>query len=211
MRAPPVAVVESATRVTNAEGLELDAAISPDGKLVAYVAGPINRTRVFVRQLSGGTARPLFDEEHGAQRTPRWSPDGQQLSFLVGQTLFTAPALGGPARPLLDASGYEYASPALSPDGSTIAFAKQNGIYLRGASGGVVTKLAIGGLGSVSTTLSMWRAPSAASRAFIVSEAVCHMFRQTTSVMTRVSRRTRAHGEARKPWIGSEGARNQTW
>jgi Tol biopolymer transport system component len=141
LRASPAAVVQSSTRVTNAEGLELDAAISPDGKLVAYVAGPINRTRVFVRQLSGGTARPLFDEERGAQRTPRWSRDGQQLSFLVGQTLFTAPALGGPARPLIDASGYEYASPALSPDGSTIAFGKQDGIYLRAAVGGAATKL----------------------------------------------------------------------
>src|SRR5215213_5314565 len=141
LRATPIAIVESATRVTNAEGLELDAAISPDGKLVAYVAGPINRTRVFVRQLSGGTARPPFDEGRGARRTPRWTPDGQQLTFVVGQTLFIAPALGGLARPLLDASGYEYASPALSPDGSTIAFAKQDGIYLRHAAGGAVTKL----------------------------------------------------------------------
>lgn len=140
-RTPSAAAVESATQVTNSAGLELDAAISPDGKLVAYVAGPINRSRVFVRQLSGGIARPLVETDNGSQRTPRWSPDGQQITFLVGQTLLVAPALGGPARVLIDASGYDYASPTLSPDGSTIAFAKQDGIYLRGAAGGPVTRL----------------------------------------------------------------------
>jgi Tol biopolymer transport system component/tRNA A-37 threonylcarbamoyl transferase component Bud32 len=140
-RAPAPLVVESTTQVTNASGLELDAAISPDGRLVAYAAGPIMRTRVFVRQLSGGAARMLVDGDEGAQRTPRWSPDGQQITYLVGQSLFTVPALGGTPRPLIDASGYEYASPALSPDGRTIAFGRQDGIYLRPALGGDATRL----------------------------------------------------------------------
>jgi Tol biopolymer transport system component len=141
-RVPEPAVVESTTQVTNSTGLELDAAISPDGRLVAYAAGPITRTRVFVRQLSGGVARPLVESTDGAQRTPRWSPDGQQVTYLVGQVLFSAPAFGGTARPLIDASGYEYASPALSPDGATVAFARQDGIYLRPISGGEPSKLA---------------------------------------------------------------------
>ena len=83
-----------------------------------------------------------FDSSvEGAQRTPRWSPDGQQITYLVGQSLFTVPALGGTPRPLIDASGYEYASPALSPDGRTIAFGRQDGIYLRPALGGDATRL----------------------------------------------------------------------
>ncbi|MFL5619283.1 MAG: protein kinase domain-containing protein [Gemmatimonadaceae bacterium] len=140
-RPPTPLVVESTTQVTNSTGLELDAAISPDGRLVAYAAGPIAHTRVFVRQLSGGVARALAESGGGAQRTPRWSPDGQQITFLVGQVLFAAPAFGGTARPLIDASGYEYASPTLSPDGATIAFAKQDGIYLRPTVGGEPVKL----------------------------------------------------------------------
>jgi Tol biopolymer transport system component/serine/threonine protein kinase len=140
-REPPSSIVTSTTQVTNSAGLELDAAISPDGKLIAYVTGPIARTRVFVRQVNGGTARPLVDSAGAPQRTPRWSPDGQQVTFLAGQTLYSAPALGGAARPLFDAGGYEYASPTLSPDGSTIAFARQDGIYLRAVSGGEPSKL----------------------------------------------------------------------
>ena len=140
-RAPARLVVESTTQVTNASGLELDAAISPDGRLVAYSAGPIMRTRVFVRQLSGGAARMVADRGEGAQRTPRWSADGQQITYIVGQSLFAVPALGGTPRLMIDASGYEYASPALSPDGRTIAFARQDGIYLRASEGGAATRL----------------------------------------------------------------------
>jgi Tol biopolymer transport system component len=141
VREPAHIVVASTVQLTNAAGLELDAAISPDGKLLAYVAGPIDRTRVFVRQISGGTPRPLVESGEESQRTPRWSPDGQQITFIAGQTLFSAPALGGAARPLIDVPGYEYASPALSPDGATIAFAKQDGIYLRAVGGGTASRL----------------------------------------------------------------------
>ena len=135
-RVPAPLLVTSTLQVTNSPGLELDAAISPDGKLVAYGAGPIGRTRIFVRQIGGGAARALVDSAPLPQRTPRWSANGTQITFVVGQALYVVPAFGGTARQLMNASGYEYASPALSPDGSTIAFARQDGIYLRQASGG---------------------------------------------------------------------------
>lgn len=141
-RTPPPYIVASTAQITNAPGLELDATISPDGKLVAYAAGTVGRTRILVRQISGGAARPLSDRAPEPQRTPRWSPDGQQVTFVVGQTLYVAPALGGTARSLMTAGPYEFASPALAPDGATVAFAKQDGIYVQPLSGGAPKKVA---------------------------------------------------------------------
>jgi eukaryotic-like serine/threonine-protein kinase len=139
----PSYVVGSTTQLTNAPGLELDAQVSPDGKLVAYVAGTIGHTRVFVRQIAGGTVRALVDSALEGQRTPRWTPDGQALTFLVGQSLYLAPALGGVPQRLIDAGGYEFASPALSPDGTTIAYADQDAIYVRAIQGGPAAKVAV--------------------------------------------------------------------
>jgi eukaryotic-like serine/threonine-protein kinase len=141
-RPVPIQVVGSTVQITNAPGLELDAAISPDGQLVAYAAGPAGRTRIYVRQVAGGTPRALTDSALAGARTPRWTPDGQTLTFLVGQSLHSVMALGGASRVLMDASGYEFASPALSPDGSTIAFADDSAIYVRGEGGGPTRMLA---------------------------------------------------------------------
>ena len=135
-RVPPPYTVVSTNQVTNTPGLELDPAISPDAKFVAYAAGSIGQTRIFVRQIIGGVPRSLSEDPTGPQRTPRWSTDGQQITFIVGQALYTAPAFGGPARRLADVSGYEFAGPALSPDGSSIAYARYDGVYVRALAGG---------------------------------------------------------------------------
>jgi serine/threonine-protein kinase len=66
----PVLELGARTQVTLAPGLELDAALSPDGNMVAYVAGPPGATRLFVRQLSsGGAAVAVAPELVG--RAPR--------------------------------------------------------------------------------------------------------------------------------------------
>jgi Tol biopolymer transport system component len=128
-------------QITNSAGLELDAAISPDGHFVAFGAGPAGRTRIFIRQIGGGAARPLAEGAPEPQRTPRWSSDGQRISFVVGGTLYSAPAFGGAAHPVFDAGDYEFASPVLGPDGQSVAFARRDGIYLRQASGGEPIRL----------------------------------------------------------------------
>lgn len=142
-RPPPAFVVTSTAQVTNTPGLELDAALSPDGTVLAFSAGPLGRTRVHIRQIGGGAARALTDSGAEPQRIPRWSADGQLLTFISNQSLYAVPALGGVPRLLYDARGYEFASPALSPDGSSVAFAKQDGIYLVSLGGGAAEPVKI--------------------------------------------------------------------
>ncbi|HTR79284.1 MAG TPA: serine/threonine-protein kinase, partial [Gemmatimonadaceae bacterium] len=47
--------------ITLDAGLYLDPALSPDGKMLAYAAGPPTRTHLFVRSVDGARAIPLTD------------------------------------------------------------------------------------------------------------------------------------------------------
>jgi serine/threonine-protein kinase len=96
------------TRVTTEPGLELDPAIAPDGRTIAYAAGPVGRMRVYVRQISGGRVVPLTDDGFAStQRWPQWSADGSRVVFQGGPqrlsgrqstseaAIYLVPALGG--------------------------------------------------------------------------------------------------------------------
>ena len=66
-------------QITLATGLELDPALSPDGKLVAFVTGPLARTRLYVQQVEWRQPVAITPEGQGYARMPHWSPDGQLL------------------------------------------------------------------------------------------------------------------------------------
>ncbi|MEJ2206575.1 MAG: protein kinase [Gemmatimonadota bacterium] len=72
--------------VTNQPGLEFQPALSPDGREVAYVEGPISRPRIVLRSaaalVDGGELR-LSDGLDGYHWFPTWSPDGESLRFAV--------------------------------------------------------------------------------------------------------------------------------
>lgn len=97
-----VLTVSNTRQVTNASGLEVHPAISPDGRMVAYITGPAGKSRLFVRQLSGGRAIALTDSTKPAQ-WPQWKPDGSEILYTSVDDagiphIFTIPALGGSAR-----------------------------------------------------------------------------------------------------------------
>jgi eukaryotic-like serine/threonine-protein kinase len=139
---PPLAV-GTMTHVTREAGLEIDPALSPDGRTLAYVAGAPGKRRVYVRRVDGG--RPIALTEtglDGPQRRPDWSPDGSRIVFQAGQqgygvrpaartgTLYVVPALGGTATRLLPPESEGVAlAPAWSPDGTRVAYTRNDGIY----------------------------------------------------------------------------------
>jgi eukaryotic-like serine/threonine-protein kinase len=94
-----------------------DPELSPDGRMVAYVA---SRESLVVQDISGG--RPVTVVS-GAQalRMPRWSRDGATLFFLgdfpaAPAGVFAVPRLGGVPRRITDAN----LAYALHPDGDRL-------------------------------------------------------------------------------------------
>jgi serine/threonine-protein kinase len=143
-------VVTRTRAVTTEAGLFLDPALSPDGKLLAYAAGPASRMHLFVRSLDGGRAIPLTDSMASRQRWPRWSPDGSRIAFMaIGQGIAVVPALGGPVRIVVpEQRDRPVQSPAWSPDGKRIAYAAGSRIRVRELGSGKDTVLAeMGGPG----------------------------------------------------------------
>jgi Tol biopolymer transport system component/tRNA A-37 threonylcarbamoyl transferase component Bud32 len=114
--APPIAI-GAAIQVTADDGLEIDAALSPDGQLLAYSAGPATSMRIFIRPVAGGRTLTLSEGTGAVEFQPRWSPDGSQILFRTLDGGFVASALGGTTRRV--AAGL-ITSAAWAPDGKTL-------------------------------------------------------------------------------------------
>ena len=128
------------SRITAQPGLELHPALSPDGKLLAFAAGPSGQLRIHVRHLAGGRTIAVTDGTLGDEHWPRWSPDGTRLGFETGDAVYVVPPLGGSAKPLLARSDPE--GPgflAWSPDGARFAYARGNTIEVVATEGGATT------------------------------------------------------------------------
>ena len=112
-------------QVTNAPGVEITPAISPDGKMVAYVSpSSSGKAQIFLRQISGGRAVALTDGLTDAQ-FPRWKPDGSVLIY-VGQdgTNYSIPPLGGsPTAFISNSAPGPFGTCTWSPGGDRIACA----------------------------------------------------------------------------------------
>jgi serine/threonine-protein kinase len=124
-------------RLGVATELELDPAISPDGRMVAYAGGRAGQMRIRVRQLAGGEPVTVAAGISTSQRWPRWSPDGSRLAFQAGGAVHEVPALGGAVRTLVDGTP---AAPAAdfswSPDGARMAYTRAGAIYTAAPQGG---------------------------------------------------------------------------
>jgi len=157
---PATLAIGRLTHVTTDPGLELDPALSPDGRMLAYAAGSPGLTRIYVRELAGGRAVPLTEDTSlVAQRWPQWSPDGSTVVFQAGgevvypssitapkAVVYTATPLSGTARrvPFSTPDGRAF-SASWSPDGKTLVFAGTDGLYSAQPDGAEAPRLLVAG------------------------------------------------------------------
>lgn len=74
---------------------EYAAALSPDGRWLAYQSNESGRPEVYVRDLSGSGGRWQISNSEGEE--PRWSRDGRKLFFRSGGTFFAVEIETSPA------------------------------------------------------------------------------------------------------------------
>ena len=155
MRNTPNLRVEQNRQMTFSPQLELDPALSPDGKSLAYVVRDGSGTDIHVRALDGGEetnlTKDLMTVDH---RWPQWSPDGTQVAFLASPAagpssvpestqhiLYLVKFPGGTPRIITNASmrGFDW-----SPDGTRLVFIRDREICVSssdGANAGSIAKV----------------------------------------------------------------------
>jgi Tol biopolymer transport system component len=81
-------------------------AISPDGRMVAFMVGTRARSQsqLWVRSLDSLDARRLSDDSE-APYLPFWSPDSRTVGYFTASKLKIVPAAGGRAQNLADVTG----------------------------------------------------------------------------------------------------------
>jgi eukaryotic-like serine/threonine-protein kinase len=154
---PPALPESTLRRLTNDPGLTTDAAISPDGRLVAYSSNRADSSHfdLWVQQVDGGgEVRITDDASSPGPSEPSFSPDATQVAFRSerdGGGIYIAPAIGGEAR-LIVPRGHR---PRFSPDGKRIMYwtgplpndvrgSSDDKVWVRLIAGGEATQIGAG-------------------------------------------------------------------
>ena len=110
-------------RLSDEVGINESPAISPDGKMVAFVAAVNGKSHVWIRLLTGGAPLQVTRDDSDHQH-PRWAPDSSALIYYTPPessgaegALWEVSALGGLPRPITGALG----GGDISHDGRRIA------------------------------------------------------------------------------------------
>ena len=107
--------------------------ISPDGRLLAFVASTHGKSGLWVRPLDGTAARLLPGTEGGGVG-PIWSPDGRSVAYWASGKLWRVGVAGGSPIAICDAGSYVGGDWAT--DGNIVFSAGRSGLLRVSASGG---------------------------------------------------------------------------
>jgi Tol biopolymer transport system component len=136
--------------ITEFEGANLDASISPDGNFVTFLADRGGAFHVWLKRIGAGTATDLTpgqaDQRNpGPQRSAGFSGDGSEIwingSRAAGRRLQLVPLLGGTPSVFL---GERAVNVAWSPDGTRLVYNTSEGgdpLYVADADGGNAQQL----------------------------------------------------------------------
>jgi Tol biopolymer transport system component/serine/threonine protein kinase len=111
-------------QLTDEQGVEERASISPDGKSIVYQAGEFGKRDIFLRRVGGRNPVNLTETSPGDDIEPSFSPDGERIAFRSSRDsggVFLMGATGESVRRLTD-FGY---SPSWSPDGKKLVIATE--------------------------------------------------------------------------------------
>jgi Tol biopolymer transport system component len=115
-------------------------ALSPDGKLVAFVTSAAGKNEMWVQPLEGAQARRLPGAENAIY--PFFSPDGKSIGFVSGGKLRRIDADGGALTVICDV-GTNYGGAVWTEDNRIVFSTDLAGLLQVPASGGTVTPLTV--------------------------------------------------------------------
>lgn len=115
----------SFTKLTNV-GKASEAAISPDGKYVIYVADDIGKQSLWIKQVATGSSVQITDAAEVTYQGLAFSSDGNFIYFNLWDrksvgAIYRIPTLGGVSKKIISDC---MPTMAISPDGKKIAFVR---------------------------------------------------------------------------------------
>ena len=129
-----------AINLTDSPDDEFAPVVSPDGRLIAFLAGSEPDVSIHTMRTDG-TSRTQVTTDRGSHGSQRWSPESDRLAYVVresdGRGVYTSAADGGGAVLLTSLQGEEVGD--WSRNGNTVVFAvlggEEPGIYTRNPDG----------------------------------------------------------------------------
>ena len=102
-----------------------NAAISPDGRFIAYLAGPMNSNTLWLHDLATDSARELNTPADSVIE-PFWSPDSRFVAYRSGGEIKRFSIEGGVATTICEVATARWFSGAWSPGGDSIVFSDRS-------------------------------------------------------------------------------------